>query len=561
MVAWGVWTAVQLRAAAAEASRGAEVLRAVDPEDVIGDRDVVLAELATGRDALASAQRRLSSPTFAPLQVVPVVGRHLTATRTVLASADTTVDALAETLRRLDDLLVGPSPVDGRAGVDALEDVAGTVAALRDRLAAADIPDGTRLVGPLRRRVDEFRRAHERLRSVADVSAEAAGAGAGFLRGPRRCLAVAANNAEMRNGSGMPLAAAVVSTRDGRVDVGAVRSFDELTRPGPDVTVDADLQETWGFLRPGAEVRNQSLTARHDAAAAALASLWAARTGDGPVDCVVTVDVAGLAAVLAVTGPVDVDGERIDAAGVTDWVLRDQYADFADTGRPARKDASAQLASAAVGRLLSATWDPVAMLRSVRGAVERRGLMLWSADPTEQRAWVRAGIAGVPDADAVLLAVVNRGPDKLDPYLRVSARLDVAPAGARRRATLTVEVTNTATGDEPSPALGPDAGAPAAEAALYRGYLAVRVPRRWQSATVLPPAGAAAAGPDGAGQLVAAVVGVAPGATQRVVFEFSVPSRDSVVVVPSARIPAVEWSVPGSQVSAWRDERPRRVRF
>ena len=113
MVAWGVWTAVQLRAAAAEASRGAEVLRAVDPEDSVGDRDVVLAELATGRDALASAQRRLSSPTLAPLRVLPVVGRHLTATRTVLASADTTVDALAEALRRLDGLLVGPSPVGG----------------------------------------------------------------------------------------------------------------------------------------------------------------------------------------------------------------------------------------------------------------------------------------------------------------------------------------------------------------------------------------------------------------------------------------------------------------
>ncbi|MES4792353.1 MAG: hypothetical protein C4321_04630 [Chloroflexota bacterium] len=150
-------------------------------------------------------------------------------------------------------------------------------------------------------------------------------------------------------------------------------------------------------------------------------------------------------------------------------------------------------------------------------------------------------------ADSLLVALMNRGGNKLDQFLDVSADILVVPRGEGAEGVLTVSVTNRVGPGEPTVVAGPTPENPAGYG-VYTGILAVTLPGGARMARIDGVGSLAVAGPDGPTRVVGTQVVVAPGATVRRVVRFELPRHGSVRIEPSARVPAVAWVVQGTDL-------------
>ena len=134
-------------------------------------------------------------------------------------------------------------------------------------------------------------------------------------------------------------------------------------------------------------------------------------------------------------------------------LLRKQYADFDD--RVERRDLLGDVAEAVFDAF---NQRPIPAADLV-GLIDRNGaerhLMLWSNDPTQEAAWEELGVSGVLPADALMLSLINRGGNKLDPYMELHATLTATDEGDHRRVTVTVDLDNTTPDGLPRYVQGP----------------------------------------------------------------------------------------------------------
>ena len=197
------------------------------PDDILDGRPARRACAPHG-PASPGRTRHLQSPFVAPMRLVPFVGRQVRS-----------VDALSNTASKVAD--TGIEAVDQRAGgarrppphrpaADRRAAAPGRGGRARRARARA----GSRSVHRTRSSVLSRARATswpselERTRDGLGRGAAGARAAADLLAGPRRYLILAANNAEMRSGSGMFLSAGVMTTSEGSIDVGDLTSTTDL---------------------------------------------------------------------------------------------------------------------------------------------------------------------------------------------------------------------------------------------------------------------------------------------------------------------------------------------
>jgi hypothetical protein len=385
----------------------------------------------------------------------------------------------------------------------------------------------------------ELRRARNGL-----TRAEAASAAmAALLDGPRRTLVLAANNAEMRAGSGMFLSAGVLETVNGRLKLSAFHPTGDRTLPPDAVPLTGDMAARWGWLHPNQEWRNLGASPRFDTTAPLAAAMWSAATGEAPVDSVIAVDPPALAAVLHAVGPVTVDTTRLTGNTVVDFLMHDQYLRFAGTpDQAARRDVLGAVAGLVLGALDGRSWDVGEMASGITDAAAGRHLLAWSRQPSEQRQWERAGVAGAVASDSLLVAVLNRGGNKLDRFLQVSAALEMTSADGASDGVLRLRLHNTTPAGEPVYVAGPNPFAPTT-AGEYLGLVTVTLPGATTSAVIDGHEHLAVAGRDGPTQVVGTEVRIAPGATVELVVRFGLAgAARSLWVEPSARVPAGLWA-------------------
>jgi hypothetical protein len=153
----------------------------------------------------------------------------------------------------------------------------------------------------------------------------------------------------------------------------------------------------------------------------------------------------------------------------------------------------------------------------------------------------------------MLLAVLNRGGNKLDQFLGVSARIDLEggrsdsdPTAVTIRATL----RNTTPPDLPRYVAGPFPGREYASG-TYVGIFAIDVPGSAREISIDEGAPLVAAGADGPARVVATDLTLAPGSERELVIRFTLPAGVRTIdVEPTARVPGVEWSGP---TGGWSD--------
>ena len=226
-----------------------------------------------------------------------------------------------------------------------------------------------------------------------------------------------------------------------------------------------------------------------------------------------------------------------------------------------RRAGLSRVANAIVRRLDEQDWDAPDLVESLRIAAAGRHVLAWSSNPKQQSAWIASGIDGRVPPDALGLAVINVGANKLDVYLDVEAKIRSASAPARksvrmRRVTVAISMRNNAPTGIGRYAAGPFPGKPYSEGE-YAGILAVDVPRNASRIRLNPVDAPVARGAQGGANVVAGSFRILRGGSRNFELSFEVPQSASAISVrPSARVPATLWSYRGLN---WRDEESRTI--
>ena len=562
LVVWAVVAAVFLIRLASDLETGNDAASAA--RDQLGAEQVAeqepLPELRTAAARFAAAHDRAGGLVLAPLRVLPVIGRQLRSVDALSGAAATVADAGVEAVERAGRVFEDPAAAgrDRIAQVRELRDVIDEVASRLAEIEDLGPVDG--LLAPLAdARNDLSEELGDARRTLAKAQA-GADAALALVTGPRRYLVLAANNAEMRAGSGMWLQGGTLVTADGDLELQDMVSLhNDADPPDGAVTPVGDLATRWGFLNPGNEWRNLMASPRFPQSAQLAVQMWRA-AGRGEVDGVIAVDAIGLQAIVAATGPVETGAGAMDEERIVRHLLHDQYLDLGDaTGQGARANAErreglAELATAAVAAIDAGDYPASTLIRTLGDAISGRHLLAWSGDEVEQRGWEAAGMGGALRSDSLLVSVLNRGGNKLDPFLDVDAELSVEPTRDGWDVTVELQLTNTVPEGEPPYIAGPFSGLDL-DPGEYRGILAVNVPGAARGSAFDGVEQLAVAGGDGPTRVVGFQLDLPRGETRQAILRFRLPhGADHLVVEPSARVPAITWRYGASR---WEDSASR----
>jgi hypothetical protein len=553
VVAYLAAAAVMLLLAKQRAQAGLDDLERA--RDTLTTKDLIEGQgddvLASAGDLFDASHSLTHSPVLLPVRLLPVVGRQVRAIDGMTGAAAAVTDIARDALRDANDSLAGglPQGTARLALLDKLETITGTAA---ERMRALDLGPSDALVGPVETAHTKFVDELDGLLDGLDRASTASGQLATVLKGPSSYLLLAANNAEMRVGSGMFLSAGTVTMQDGTIEIGDMTPVEDLdVPPGAVPITDADFAGRWGWTNPNVEWRNLGFTPRFAVSADLAARMWVA-AGKPPVDGVLAVDVVALQALLRATGPVAVEGGTVDADSVIGLLLHDQYAGLTQVDdQSARRERLAEVAKAVVNHVDTQGADVSTLADQLRVAARGRHLFAWATDPARDRGWQAAGLEGELDPDSVLVAVANEGGNKLDQYLRVDASVATSAApGGGRAVRVELTLTSSAPAGDPPYILGVD---PGIGAGVYPGFVTVELPRYATAVHAdggLQPVTQGGEGPDS--QVVSVAVRVAPGTPGKVVVTFAVPAGiDALRIEPSARVPSVHWTAPGT--GEWSD--------
>jgi len=551
---WVVSTAAVLVLGIVHASHGIsdvdEAKSHLTASDVV-DRSAT-APLLAAVNQFDSANGLLHSPLVAPLDILPVIGRQLRSVQDLSAASGQVARVGARAIDQAHAVLQAPHS-SGPQRVVELRRLAALAASTDRALGRIDTGPAHALISPLASKHDTFVRDLDQVRSRLQHAAGVAGTLADIFQGPQTYLLLMANNAEMRAGSGNFLEVGTLVTSDGHLQLSHLEQTVNIPVPAGKVPVTGDLEARWGWLKPGQDWRNLGFTPQFDVNGPLAARMWAAETGQH-VDGVIVVDVETLQQILEVTGPVTLsDGTVVHADDVVQLLVHDQYEGLVDqpTGQQAkaegaREDRLGALAQAALNALENESLDLKSLSTAMTTVAEGRHLMMWSAQPDAEAAWVQAGVAGQLAPDSMMAAVINRGGNKLDQYLSVDTDLDLHTQGKRTLGTLTVHLRNaTPPGQSqflagPYPGLGTQYGE-------YLGVLAVNLPGYASVPSVAGNPSLDALGAEGPTWVIAAAVDVKAGHEQDVVVHFTLPqSSGQFTVLPTARLTPVTWHFRGA---------------
>jgi hypothetical protein len=435
-----VASAIGLGIAAASArddlERGDRTARQAIGQLGSGDIAGARATFAIAADALESADANLERSLSSPAKLVPVLAQNRRAAVALVHDAATSLRAITDVLAKidLDALRLTKARIDTDAiarlqqpieqldatlgRLDSTIAAVGTdrwvISALRDRLSGlrADIARQRGRTGNL---LQIVRRAPAMLGAdgprvwfVGFLTPAEARGGGGFL----------ANWAELTIDHGQISMSAF--GRHGDLDTALAASTRRVTGPaswltnwGPYVTVDTSgtaSATTWS---------NVNVSPRFTDTAQVIAQLYP-QSGGRQVDGVITMDVAALARLLELTGPIDVGTDQaLTADDAAEFLLRGQYLVADDT---AEHEVLDQAAHQTVATLFGGTLPAPPRLADLFAPLIAGGhLQAWTAHADDEQVFADAKMAGdLPapgDGDAYTFAVTNRAGNKVDAYV------------------------------------------------------------------------------------------------------------------------------------------------
>lgn len=422
------------------------------------DAPAARVEFAEAEELFASAGARLRSPLAWPLRAIPLLSTHVgvgSALSDVGSEIASSGIQIADTMRTLPD-----ESLMFRDGAVDLEEVRRASAALEDAAkrsdrigtALAGMPDGwvaSGLAGPRAQArellppiLDGVRKARAALQGLPSILAEG---------GTKRYLVAFSNLSELRGAGGLFGYVTELRASDGDLDLEELsgRPTDIFPPPG-----EVGLEYPDWFpddLRQQAEIF-QNINMTSDFPTVGRFVVQTAERAAGPMDGVIAVDPIGIAAVLGLVGPVELETwpRPITAENVAEIAMHDVYVEIEQNDR--RELFFEQLVRAAFDKLTSTDVRlSVATAGTFDAAVRGGHFRMYSDHDADQDTFVELGAAGgVARADGAtdVLSVVseNAAGNKIDWFLKrdIRYRAVLDPDDQSATGSLAVTFRNTA---------------------------------------------------------------------------------------------------------------------
>jgi hypothetical protein len=434
------------------------------------------AERAFGRarESFEGARGDMGNPAMRVMSWLPLMGRTPD-TVTAVAEAGELVARAGLELARSGEGLPGQiaslAPRNGRIPLAPMRRLAPALDRAAGLLGRADAimrgsPDRW-IPGPVGDPRYEFETEVAEAHRIVEGAAGLAGTLPDFLgqEGTRRYFVGAQNPAELRGTGGFIGAYAIMTTREGQIQLGPFRPVIELTPsriPGVE-SPNPDYERIYKRFGGAGLMHNINMTPDFPSAAVAIERLYE-RIEGVRLDGVVVADPYALASLMRVTGTARVPGVgvTVDADTVVPFVTNEAYAHVGDP--ETRKRLLGDVAGEVLRRFLSGrAVDVLAAGRAVAEAAGNGHLLLHSTDREEQTAFEGARIAGAladPAGDYLNVVVNNVGVNKVDYFVDRSVHYEIRllPDGGAD-ATASVRFDNEAPrGGQPNYVIGPHPG-------------------------------------------------------------------------------------------------------
>ncbi|MCB1255700.1 MAG: hypothetical protein KDB26_01250, partial [Microthrixaceae bacterium] len=171
------------------------------------------------------------------------------------------------------------------------------------------------------------------------------------------------------------------------------------------------------------------------------------------------------------------------------------------------------------------------------------------------RAWRELGLTGELPGDGIMFSLINRGANKLDQFIDITAQLETKRGGDLTHMSLAFTMDNTTPAGLPEFVAGgsPLSGVSAGD---YLGYVSLNVPLSAGNFTV-DGGDLLATAVDGKTRVLIVRVVIPMGQKVSLTFNLDLPrALESVELLPSARIPRVQWT---DGEESWDDGAPRTI--
>jgi hypothetical protein len=371
-----------------------------------------------------------------------------------------------------------------------------------------------------------------------------------MLTGPGDYLILAANNAEMRAGGGMPLSAGTVHIEAGDIEAsdftptGDPRLFVQTRR----ALIPPDLLRTYKRFALGHDFRETSASPNFPVLGPIYADM-AARSAIGPVKGVFQVDAVALRTLLAAIGPVRLDGKTYTAKNVEQQVLNENYLQFGVTeDRGERVDLQSRIAVAIFDALKEREVPVTKLAAGLANAAKGRHLLAWSPVPGLQTMWHKLGASGDLHPNGLMICAENISANKLDWYIEPKVDLEVERNQDHTfyKARLSVTMTNPKLDAASRVVAGnhfkDQPGAHRTLLAIYLPTTAVNIRSIQEVFTE--------AGIDGPMKMVGMRYYLKPGETRTVSITFDMPlSQRGAILLPAGRVKPTSVTVNGRTVT------------
>jgi hypothetical protein len=423
-----------------------------------GDSDAAAAHLADAADAFDVAAGRLDLPWVELGERIPVFGDQIHAVDVMVDAGASAADVGARAAATADPDSIRPR--DGSVDLGRLDTVREQVVDARDALldvrARVDSVRSPWLVPAISGELADVRSRSVDAVDDADAALEALAVVPGMLGadGERRWLLVIQTPSELRGAGGLPGNYGVLHAEHGRVELERVGRINEIAEPaehgGIPVVGPADyLARYSAHYALFNYFQNSTVSPHFPSVAEAMTGRYEAVTNQ-VVDGAISLDPTGFASLLALIGPVQVDGwdVPIDANNAEQVLLHEQYERLVPDSDE-RVELLERLADAVFDRVVGGDLPgPGDVGAELAPDVAARHIQLWSRRPAEERWFAHIGASGALApvvGDALAVISTNASEVKIDWYLHRDITYDVQTADdGTVQATLRVRLHNDA---------------------------------------------------------------------------------------------------------------------
>jgi hypothetical protein len=436
-----------------------------------GDRAQASNDFARAEKAFRDASDVAGGWWTWPARQVPVLAPQVRTIDQVVAIGTRTMTLASAGVKEVDPERLRLK--NGRVDLVALKAYAPVFARLsagtqRARSELQRIPN-TWLAGPLADALAKFDRTVVKADDSAQTADEAVALAPRILGGggTRRYLVLFVTPAELRGSGGLIANYGVLVARNGALrleTLGRGPDLDHVGAPVKHLDGPKEYLARYGKFDPANTWENITMSPDFPTVARVAAALFPQSAGIH-VDGVISLDPVALGDLLALTGPIEVGGHRLDADNVVNFLYHDEY--VLGVSQDERANLLGEIAHATFDRLTHGrSASPSKFANEMSPALGDKDLTMWFANAAEQKFAVRIGGDGsvpAPSGDSFGLIVQNAGANKLDAFLKrrvtYSATVDADSGRERARATITLHNTAPSSG-LPDYVIGNEVGLP-----------------------------------------------------------------------------------------------------